>query len=168
MGFFVVINWMLLLPLTVAFWWAPSRTELIALSDGTMLEVEVASTRRARERGLSGREDIGDGMLFCFRDEAIRNFWMNDMLVPLDVVWLRDAVIVGVDENVPVWNRVFVDPVDDPFSFELEWTQFPSPEPVNAVLELPVGSVAAHSLKEGDVIVGTGCVPRSTLIRRLP
>src|SRR3990167_3733363 len=101
MEIFMIVKWILFVPFTLALLWAPARTELIALQDGTILEVEVAATRLSRERGLSGREDIGDGMLFCYRDEAVRNFWMYDMRVPLDVVWLRDATIVGVDEHVP-------------------------------------------------------------------
>lgn len=163
MVIFMVVKWMFIVPLTLTLLLAPSHTELIVLPDGVWLEVEVASSPRPRERGLSGREDIGNGMLFCFRDTAIRHFWMYDMRVPLDVVWLRDSTIVGVDEDVPVFTDS-----DASFGVELEWTQFPSPEPVNAIVELPAGSVAAHSLKVGDLIVGTSCVSHYAFIRRLP
>ncbi|MBI2476781.1 DUF192 domain-containing protein [Candidatus Uhrbacteria bacterium] len=63
----------------------------ITWSDGRVLLMDVARTQEAREQGLSGREDIGDGMIFCFEDDAVRYFWMYDMRVPLDVVWLRDV-----------------------------------------------------------------------------
>jgi uncharacterized membrane protein (UPF0127 family) len=52
--------------------------------------LEVASTPKQREIGLSNRESVCSncGMLFVFPKEANRSFWMKDTLIPLDMIWL--------------------------------------------------------------------------------
>ncbi len=59
---------------------------------------EVAETPEEQARGLMGREHLedGTGMLFVFRDEAIRSFWMRGTLIPLDIAFL-DARFTIVD-----------------------------------------------------------------------
>jgi len=67
------------------------------------LSVEVANTPQARAQGLSGRTDIvGDsGMVFVF-DPADKtpNFWMKGMLIPIDIIWIKNGTIVKIDKNV--------------------------------------------------------------------
>lgn len=58
---------------------------------------EIASTRAARERGLSGRDHLppDGGMLFVYPDERPRRFWMKDCWIALDIAFLRsDGEIV--------------------------------------------------------------------------
>lgn len=42
-----------------------------------------------------------DGMLFVFRDDAIRTFVMRGMQFNLDILWVRDNKIVDIDYGVP-------------------------------------------------------------------
>ena len=68
------------------------------------LAVEIASDDAARMRGLQGRTslDTGAGMLFVFSEEAMRNFWMKDTLIPLDMIWLDGSKqVVDLKANVP-------------------------------------------------------------------
>ncbi|MEK7094611.1 MAG: DUF192 domain-containing protein [Patescibacteria group bacterium] len=111
----------------------------IALPDGTRIRPEVARTPDKLAQGLSGREDIGDGMLFCFTEEKIQAFWMLDMYVPIDMVWLKDGVVVGVSERVPI--REFND-----------WSRRWSPEPVDAVLELASGDALKHKIITDSIV----------------
>ena len=66
----------------------------------------VADTPDARSRGLMGVTEVpeGVGMLFAFPDAAgpeRPGFWMRDTLVPLDIAFAADGVVVGVATMQP-------------------------------------------------------------------
>jgi uncharacterized membrane protein (UPF0127 family) len=60
------------------------------LLNGKPFELEVAATRAHVEKGMSGRRELAEnaGMLFCFPQSNILNFWMIDCLMDLDVAYL--------------------------------------------------------------------------------
>lgn len=97
-----------------------------------MLIIERAETPAAQAQGLSGRKDIPEnfGMLFVFPVAETRTFWMKDMLVPIDIIWLDDAGrIIGIEASVSPDTYPAV---------------FHSPVAVRYVLEMRAGSVAAR------------------------
>lgn len=104
------------------------------------VRVEVARTVEARERGLSYRDDIGDGMLFCFGASAPQFFWMFEMRTPLDAVWVNDGFVTATQRDIPVR--------DD----QGEWTRFQSGSPADALLELPAGTFDTVTLTSGTSI----------------
>ena len=68
------------------------------------VEAEVADSFKNRQRGLMFREKLADnqGMLFIFENEDIQIFWMKNMVLPLDMIWVgADKNIVEIKENVP-------------------------------------------------------------------
>ena len=67
------------------------------------LRTDVAKTDAQKARGLSGRATIPPdyAMTFPFRHEK-PPFWMKDMLVPIDIVWVTGNRVVKVDLSVPV------------------------------------------------------------------
>lgn len=72
------------------------------------VDAELARTPEHRERGLMYRTELGEnaGMLFSWRDEQPRGFWMRNTCVPLDMLFIAaDGTIVGILENVPVLNE---------------------------------------------------------------
>lgn len=54
------------------------------------LNVEIARSPRARERGLMGRARLAKnaGMLFIFEKEARRFFWMKNTRIPLSIAFI--------------------------------------------------------------------------------
>lgn len=70
---------------------APLHTvSLIApTGDRVTLNVELATTPKARERGLMDRTDLPEnaGMLFVFPVAEPLTFWMKDTLIPLDILY---------------------------------------------------------------------------------
>lgn len=40
-------------------------------------------------------------MLFPFDAAKRRTFWMKGMLIPIDILWIREGKIVAIDANVP-------------------------------------------------------------------
>ncbi len=71
--------------------------------DNSCVEVELAMTQEERTTGLMNRTNLPEygGMLFIFDKEYIHKFWMKNMFIPLDVIWLDDeGTIIHIDKNV--------------------------------------------------------------------
>lgn len=71
--------------------------------DNSCVEVELAMTHEERRVGLMSRTNLSEenGMLFIFDKERIHKFWMKDMIIPLDVIWIDEkGIIVYIDKNV--------------------------------------------------------------------
>jgi len=98
---------------------------------------EVVDTPETRAQGLSGRANVpaGYGMLFVFPEPGRYGFWMKDMRVPIDIIWLADdGTVLGVDEAVS--------PSTYPDSF------YP-PQDVRYVLETRAGEARAQGWDVG-------------------
>ncbi|TSC52444.1 MAG: hypothetical protein LiPW41_214 [Parcubacteria group bacterium LiPW_41] len=106
---------------------------------------EVVKTDKARERGLSGRESIGvnEGMLFEYLGNEQVTFWMKDMKFPIDIVWIRDGIVIGFEQNVDPQVGVSEDMLN----------RYNSPEPITQVLELQAGRAKTLRLFVGAHIV---------------
>lgn len=104
-------------------------------------EYEIVASPEARQQGLSGRSDIahGYGMLFVFDTMDRYGFWMKDMLVPIDIIWLRnDGTIISIEENV------------SPDTYP---TPFYPPEAVSFVLETRAGEARAQGWVPGTELM---------------
>lgn len=68
------------------------------------IKVTVARSDEERKNGLSGYKNLGEneGMLFVFPDKSEPAFWMKDMLIAIDIIWIVDGKIVKIDKNIPV------------------------------------------------------------------
>lgn len=79
-------------------------TDLKGIKVGNItLSVEVADSEEERKKGLSGRSSLEEnsGMLFVFSEgNAYPSFWMKDMEIPLDIIWIDDEKVVKIDKNV--------------------------------------------------------------------
>ncbi|MBP6860420.1 MAG: DUF192 domain-containing protein [Candidatus Pacebacteria bacterium] len=108
--------------------------ESASLSD---MQIEIADTNAARVQGLSGRSALADdyGMLFVFEDVGRYGFWMKDMYLVIDIIWIKDnGEIVGIEREV---------------SPETYPTVFYPPEPVRYVLEIAGGSAERRGFLVG-------------------
>lgn len=106
----------------------------------TAFTFEIVDTEVAREQGLSGRANIPSnyGMLFVFPQKDNYGFWMKDMLVPIDILWLNeDGILLGIERSVS--------PASYPDTF------YP-PEPVRYVLETRVGEAATQGWSVGSTV----------------
>lgn len=111
----------------------------------TTFSVELPKTDKEREKGLSGRKSLADnkGMLFNFETNDFHRFWMRDMQLPLDMLFIKDTKIVTIYENVPA-PATSVENANPP-------VYLPS-EPVNRILELSAGTVKKLGIKQGDTV----------------
>jgi uncharacterized membrane protein (UPF0127 family) len=112
------------------------------LPDDLMIDLELALTAEEISNGLMFRPSLpGDrGMLFLFDAPRLPSFWMKNMLIPLDLIFLDEGgTVVDVVADAPPC-------ADDPCP------TYPPSEPAMAVLEMVAGSAAAHGLEPGAII----------------
>lgn len=105
--------------------------------------VAVAERPEDMRRGLMFVEEMDDkdGMLFIFKQEAPRSFWMKNTRIPLDIFYFdRRLALVSVQEDVPPCRA---DPCPS----------YPSEGPAKYVLELNAGWARRLGVKPGDVMV---------------
>jgi uncharacterized membrane protein (UPF0127 family) len=102
--------------------------------------VEVVDTNEGRAQGLMFRTALAPdaGMLFDFKESRPVSFWMQNTLIPLDMLFIRhDGTIANIHVNAK--------PMDP--------TSIPSDGPVEFVLEIPGGRSVELGIEAGDTVV---------------
>jgi len=101
--------------------------------------VEVAQTTAEKERGLVGKEYLGEnqGMLFIYKQPQQVTFWMKDMLIPIDIIWIKGSRIIAFEENLPPDNGERL---------------YRSPEKIDYVLEIKAGEIIKRRIRVGEKI----------------
>lgn len=122
------------------------KTELTISRGGTIravLNVETALDPFSQAKGLSGRHSLSnsDGMLFVFDASKTRRFWMMGMCFPLDIIWISDGAVIGIEYDAKPYKIADGTP-----------TQFESPAAINEVLEIPAGAAEKMGIQIGDRI----------------
>lgn len=103
------------------------------------IDVEIAETDSARERGLMQRHSLPEqsGMLFLFPSTERSGFWMANTPLSLDIMFVAaDSQIVDIAK----YTR--------PFSSK----NIPSRQPYRYVVEVPAGFADNYGIVEGDRI----------------
>lgn len=105
------------------------------------IKLEVARTPQEQAIGLMFRESLPDdrGMFFPFASEQVARFWMKNVSIPLDMVFLNGDRVIDVAINVPPCQTATC-PVYGP------------QETVDGVLELRGGKAAELGIASGDQI----------------
>jgi uncharacterized membrane protein (UPF0127 family) len=116
---------------------AESRLVLHTAKGDFAFNVEIADDDAERAKGLMFRDHLAPdaGMLFDYGREQLAAFWMQNTLIPLDMVF------VGEDGTVKTIH-VNARPMDT--------TSIPSEVPVRFVLEIPGGRSQEIGLAVGD------------------
>lgn len=109
------------------------------------LNVEVATTNDEKAQGLSDRADLeeGNGMLFDFSapgDMKKPGFWMKDMLISIDIIWINNGKIVGIQANAPL-------PPED-----ADLPVYYPPSEITHVLEVPAGWAKKNNIVIGESV----------------
>jgi uncharacterized membrane protein (UPF0127 family) len=127
---------------------ACARKEGVVLGEKTVrlggqeFTVEIADTPGKWSQGLSGRESLVEnaGMLFVYSDYNIRLFWMKEMKFPLDIVWIKDNLVVSCTEKVAVLDKAG------------RISQVKSPSEANYVLEINSGLCEKYNIIFGSKV----------------
>lgn len=107
-----------------------------------LLFIEIADTPEKRAQGLMYRSSLvqESGMLFVFPEEGIRNFWMKNTRIPLDILFISaQKEIIGISRNAqPCINDIC--------------PHISSETPAQYVLELPGGFTSENDIMVGDSV----------------
>lgn len=108
---------------------------------GEIVELEVARTPAQQALGLMFRPALPDnrGMLFPFDPPRPVGFWMKNVPVSLDMIFLLEGEVTAIAANVP------------PCTHEPCPSYGPA-TPIDLVLELRAGRAAQLGLQVGDRI----------------
>ncbi|KKU04073.1 MAG: hypothetical protein UX88_C0003G0009 [Candidatus Woesebacteria bacterium GW2011_GWC2_47_16] len=109
------------------------------------LWVEIADSEEERAKGLSGRKKLEEdgGMLFVFENKNVfPSFWMKEMLIPIDIIWINDGVVVKIDKGVE----------PEPGKGISELTLYYPTEPIDYVLEVNAGFSDGNGIKLSDQV----------------
>ena len=112
-----------------------------ALVGNQVIELEVARTPQQQAVGLMYRTDLpaNRGMLFLFNPPQTVNFWMKNVPIHLDILFLKDGVVKAI---APKASPCTTTPCPT----------YSSGIPVNQVLELRGGQVERLGLNIGSRI----------------
>jgi uncharacterized membrane protein (UPF0127 family) len=120
--------------------YAKEVTQRVCIKN-TCITAEIADDDYKRQQGLMFRESLTDdrGMLFVFQVEDKYSFWMKNMLIPLDIIWIsRDLRIVDISTNVKPCAGACENIIPK--------------QAVKYVLEVKSGFVSKHKLNLGDQV----------------
>ncbi|MGI5897623.1 MAG: DUF192 domain-containing protein [Candidatus Dojkabacteria bacterium] len=114
-------------------------------SKGVVISVDVqtAVTEAERASGLSFRTNLGtyEGMLFVFPEDTTTSFWMKDMNMPLDIIFVDSSgFVVDIKENNEPCNKSYCPSIT-------------SSQKYRYVLE-----VNADFCKNNDIVVGNSVI----------
>lgn len=108
--------------------------------NGTRILAEVARTPAEKSRGLMFRNALEPcrGMLFVYETMGLYSFWMHQVRIPLDMIWMDlDQRIVEIVSNAR--------PCD-----VLPCPRYGGDEAAAFVLEVAGGMAVGNGLKVGD------------------
>lgn len=72
------------------------------------IDIEIAETDAARQRGLMFRQEMGydRGMLFIFEEPSPDGFWMKNTPLPLDIMFVdEDSAIINIARRTTPYSE---------------------------------------------------------------
>lgn len=110
--------------------------------NGHKFQVAIADSNEEKEIGLSKTESLpqDQGMIFLFEKPGFYSFWMKNMKLPIDIIYINNDQIVTIQNNV------------QPAKNDESPTIYTSTEPSDKVLEINSGLAEKYDLKKGDMV----------------
>ena len=119
-------------------------TRVVTLPNGQRIRAEVLTDPADMQRGMMFRDSLAPdrGMLFVHAGPGYYTYWMHQVRIPLDIIWLdTEHRIVEISADTP------------PCRTEAsECPQYGGNQPAQFVLELAGGAANRHGLKLGDLV----------------
>ena len=118
------------------------KTPTITINNHTF-ELSVADSQKEREVGLSETRSLPEnqGMIFIFEKPDYYSFWMKNMTIPIDIIYINDQKIVTIHKNA------------QPPASQLESPIIYSPtQPSDKVLEIQAGLSEKYNFKKDDEV----------------
>ena len=112
-----------------------------AVISNKIINLEIAQTFQERQTGLMNRDYLNEnqGMIFLFDHPQQVDFWMKNMKISLDMLFISNKKIVNMYKNVPPCTA-------EPCLI------YPSKHDIDSVLELKAGFCDKNNVKIGENI----------------
>jgi uncharacterized protein len=107
--------------------------------DDVLVMVEIADTLKKQAQGLSDRAKLkdGQGMLFSYDPPQSISFWMKDMLIPIDIIFIKDNQVIKIFEGVQ----------PEPEKTNQQLTRYSANQAIDYVLEVPADWSQKNNIK---------------------
>ena len=107
---------------------------------GETIELEVAATPQQQQLGLMYRDSLADnrGMLFTFTPPREVRFWMKNVTINLDMIFLHNGIVQAIESQVP------------PCLQDICPVYGPANTVIDRVIELRGGRASELGLQPGD------------------
>ena len=119
---------------------SPAGLAVVGMKIGNQtFRLEVAATSASQETGLMKRDSMpaDHGMIFVFAEEAMRDFWMKNTRIPLDILFVSsNGTIVSIHQMAP-------------YDEQLTSSDFPA----RYAIELNLGAAREAGAKVGDHLI---------------
>ena len=114
-----------------------------ALINNHTFQLTVARSPEEKEVGLSKATSLSEnqGMIFLFEKPDYYSFWMKDMKLPIDIIYINKDEIVTIQNNV-----------QPPKSKEENPIIYAPTQPSDKVLEISGGLSEKYNFKKGDKV----------------
>lgn len=135
-----------LLALVTAYYFSRSAQTVDLTINGEVFTAWVADTAHLREVGLGGKARLSEtqAMLFVFDHDDRYTFWMKDMQMPIDILWLDSSKrVVYIASNVSPQTYIATNP-------SASQTYTP-PTPARYVLEISANNAERLGIQVGSV-----------------
>lgn len=112
-----------------------------AIFNDKRIFLEIADTEEKKQLGLMFRENLAEdqGMIFLFDKPDYANFWMKNVKIPLDILFIYKNKVVKMYNMIPGCKQ---DPCDI----------YPSEYIVDSVIELKGGFCQKNNIKTGQTV----------------
>lgn len=109
--------------------------------ENTSFQLEVVDSAREKYKGLSKRNYLcgNCAMLFVFKDSKERSFVMREMMMPIDMIFIEDNVVIDVYKNLEPEGKDYKN-------------YYKSSGIVDKVLEINANYSDRYDIKVGDKI----------------
>ena len=144
--YLIVLAVLSLAAIALALWWSnwhlPPNTLKV---NNQRFEILIAQTPQQQVDGLAGVTalDSNQGMLFPLNGYP-SSFWMKGMLIDIDIIWIKDNKVAGINHNVPAPE------INTP---DADLPSYPAPvSNPQAVLEIAAGQAKVQGIEIGDKV----------------
>lgn len=118
-----------------------TKLELAYKKNKKIIQVELAETQEQHAQGLMFRQKLNnnEGMLFVFTDEQVREFWMKNTLISLDIGYFdKNKKLIDIQQMSPVSSIL-----------QIQIPTYPSKLPAMYALEMVKGWFKKNKFAEG-------------------
>jgi len=116
--------------------------ENFAVAGGQKIILKVADTKEKKLKGLMQvkKLDPNEGMVFLFKNSDYRTFWMKNMQISIDMVFINKGKVDTIYNEVPAC-------IKQPCPL------YPSQNKIDSVLELQAGFCKKYNIKKGSIVM---------------